>query len=233
MADKRVLVFGQAKAGKTSLINALTNNNLPLNNTSKGSSFDSQVVQYSYKDAEKYEFVDIIGFNEANTNTDGESAMKAVEDLKPLFFESVEGFSLLIHVIRSGSITRAITKDHDLFCRCITSNKIPVLVVVTHCENEEDIREFISRNSDIYQKQGIYADNYVGGCFRWSGPYSDIFKPLVESSANNIWEKIRNTETSHPVLFIKEENSNNDESIWQKMLTFVWRFFGFKDEKLN
>jgi predicted GTPase len=197
----RIMVFGGSGAGKTSMINVLTNTRNPTHDGATGCTFQSTSVNCN-RYGRGYEFIDTAGLNESDYGT--VTNQDAVCELVNLLKKSIEGFNLLIYVKERGRITQDDVKNYNLFVNTITGNKIPVIAVVTGCENERNLQNWVEQNKIKFEQSSMKFNAIVGTCFgnTEDGRLKEIFDELRPKSKQYVWEAIDKYASEEPVKFI-------------------------------
>ncbi len=178
----RILVCGSSSVGKTSLINLLTGN---LSKTKK----NSQEIIYNDK---KFTFIEAKGF-ELNDkgiifNTTAE------KNLKDSLSRINDGFNLVIHVIKKGSILETDKLNYDMIVRDLFREKINVLCVTTFLDEEEgeNLKKYW-KNLEISLKQRGFNYTYgVGVCCAKSinKVLEEIYQSQRAISYDLLWDAI-------------------------------------------
>jgi len=198
MATFRVLVFGSAGVGKTSLCNALTGEAKPVGASVNGTTFCS----YTYKPMkfgnDEIVFTDTMGLNESDRGSN--PSAKALEELTRLLRQSPQGFNLLIHVMKMGRIDAAHENNYELFVRQIAGARIPTVLVATHCENVEPMSKWVKENQDHISRRRLQYRTIVATSFGEGGRFADIFTQLRKESREALCNAITACAEPEPVV---------------------------------
>ena len=84
-----------------------------------------------------YEFVDTVGLNEGFLGT--VSNKIATSNLIKLILTNKKGFNLLVMFFKCGRIYEAAEHQYNFFVKKLSGKSVPVILVVTLCENEESL----------------------------------------------------------------------------------------------
>ena len=217
MNKTRVLVFGATGIGKTSLCNTLSGRSRPTDGGAKGVTAKShQYGVFAFNDR-KIELIDTVGLHEGNDGT--VPADKAVLQLVELLERAKDGFSLLLHVTRASRITKEFEDDHRFFVEKMTERKIPVLLVVTGCENEDPMQSWVETNRQSFVQFGYHE--IVAACFAEGGPLEPHFSPLREQSKLLTLQAIDRLSLNEPALLYGGDTGNS----FNQALTNLWNSF--------
>ncbi len=213
----RVLVFGATGTGKTSLCNILTGQSRPTDNGAQG--VTAKTHRYSGFQAEgsRIEIVDTVGLHESNFGT--VPAEKAIVQLVELLENSKEGFNLLVHVTRASRITEEHEEDYKFFVEKMTQGQIPVVLVVTGCENESPMQAWVERNQRPFER--FAYKEIIPTCFASGGPMESHFAPLRGESRSVVIRSIISTALPASFKLYGEGTGNT----FSEVLTRVWNEF--------
>ncbi len=202
----RVLVFGTTGVGKTSLCNALTNQNQPVNDGVKGVTFK----HYNYPPVELSSknllITDTVGLNESDKGT--VKSKDAIKLLLNLLRDSKEGYNLLVHVIRIGRITQNELANYNFFVKIIADSAVPVILLVTGCENIEPMSKWKKENSSALEEMGLNYQDVVCTSFATSQrqEFAKIYESLRQESCQAISHSILEHARPEPVLIYSDNN---------------------------
>lgn len=182
----RVLVFGATGVGKTSLCNTLTGRVRPTNNGPFGVTEKTHLYPFIEHQGRRIQLIDTAGLHESNGGTvpPEQAAIQIVELLE----NSKNGFNALVHVARASRLTKEQEEDHEFFVRKMTESRVPTILVLTNCENEEPMSAWTDRNRSAFNKFG-YAE-LVPTCFAKGGKLEDHFAPLRSLSRTAVLDQI-------------------------------------------
>ena len=217
MNKTRVLVFGATGIGKTSLCNSLSGRSRPTDGGAKGVTAKSHQYGVFTSESRKVELIDTVGLHEGSGGT--VPAEKAVLQLVELLEQAKDGFSLLVHVTRASRITKEFEDDHKFFVERLTQRKIPVLLVVTGCENEDPMQTWVEKNRQSFSQFGYHE--IVATCFAEGGPLESHFEPLREQSRVLVLQAIDRLSLNEPSLLY----GGNTGSSFNQSLTSIWNSF--------
>ena len=174
----RVLVFGTTGIGKTSLCNALTGRSRPTGNGARGVTAKSHIcAPFSSKGA-KIQLVDTVGLHESSSGT--VPAEEAFGHVVEILTNARDGFNVLVHVSKAGRLTKQHQEDFEFFVEKLTQRKIPVVLVLTGCENVTPMSAWVDENKSQFDAFG-YAE-LIGTCFATDGPLETHYAPLRRQS---------------------------------------------------
>lgn len=206
MSNIRVLVFGTAGSGKTSLCNALTNENQLIGDGAKGVTRDHYKYQTVELNGKPVSINDTVGLNESDKGA--VKAKTAIKLLINLLRDSQEGYSLLVHVFRKGRPTKAEVENYHLFVNAIAGSTIPVISVVTGCEDVEPMSKWRDENVTTLEELGLKYQDVVCTCFAKSvkKELNDIYLSLRQDSIKAISNSIIEHAAKEPVVIYSNTN---------------------------
>lgn len=213
----RVLVFGATGIGKTSLCNALARRSRPIDSGAKGVTAKSHLYPAFRAGDFDVELVDTVGLHESAHGT--VPADKAAVALVELLEKARDGFSLLVQVARASRITKEHDDDFTFFVQKMTEGRIPAILAVTGCENEEPMDAWVDRNGDAFERFG-YRE-VIACCFASGGPMETHYAPLRARSREALLESILRHSLREPARLY----GPGTESTFDKTLTRVWNEF--------
>jgi len=149
-----VVIFGATGVGKSSLINMIAGREVA--STSSGAmscTFESKKYD-EVIDGTLVRLWDTAGLNEGE---DGHGAVKedAVNKLRTLIKGlAKDGVSLLVFVMR-GRLGDTAVKNYRLFYKGICKEEVPIVLVVTALEGEEEMDAWWRENKGEFQKQNM------------------------------------------------------------------------------
>ena len=94
---------------------------------------------------------DTVGLNEGADGT--MSAAKAIEELYRLMLGLDDGVSLLVYVMRGPRLKRSFRKNYQLFYEIFWKKKVPIVLVITGLEQEDDMDDWWKRKKAEFVKE--------------------------------------------------------------------------------
>jgi hypothetical protein len=220
----RILVFGSYSVGKTSLINLLTGANLKTGNSANGNTFEFEEAGSTF-DNRKFLFVDTMGLSECLLSNEVNSYNKLKQFLKDT---KDEGFNLIIHVKKMGSIDEVDKTNYDFVTNKLFPNEIKPVCVISFAEsNMRDPKKWWNENKSSFENnQMLYND---GICVCLGHPddpeMEEYFKKLREKSRQLLWDLI--------VRNIHREPIKLKLNIFDSLMQNLSKLFGSLNNKLK
>jgi len=234
-----VLVFGSAGVGKTSVINELTGQKKTVGNGAKGVTFETTGFEPIVRNNKRYKFWDTVGLNEPSIQKESSPATSGKESLKLLisFLKNhKEGLNLLI-MVNKGRLLSQHVNNYLLFYEKMTGRKIPIICVVTQCEDSEPISNWINEagNRDAFDQNGLVFANIVCTSFAQSKKpkLEETYKEYREESALRVWQSIENICLELPVNFVGKSFWPIIISMWNFICSYLPLFSPYKSRSVR
>lgn len=198
----RVLVFGETGTGKTSLCNTLSNQVKPVSDRAVGVTFQSQEYLPFIRHNKSYILIDTVGLNEGDQGT--VRSTEAFKNLLSLIRKSEYGYNIFVHVAR-GKITKSLHDNYKFFAETVAQKKIPVILVVTGCENKEPMSLWEDENRLFFEKQGFEYKEIIATCFAETQIEDFIprYEKLRAESKERLLASIENYALEKPEVFYR------------------------------
>ncbi|KAJ2923524.1 hypothetical protein H1R20_g13570, partial [Candolleomyces eurysporus] len=151
MAPRNIIFFGESGHGKSSVINMVLGHDAARTSSStNGCTFES--TSYSHH-LSGHDLVlwDTAGLNEGDQGT--VTPMSAVKRLYNLLKSLEDGVSLLVFCIRAPRINDAAHKNWLLFHEIICQRRVPIVMAITHLENEDCMDDWWTENENRFRGQ--------------------------------------------------------------------------------
>ncbi|KAG2338044.1 P-loop containing nucleoside triphosphate hydrolase protein [Suillus weaverae] len=157
-----IVLFGQAGAGKSSLVNLMAGENVA------STSSDLKPCTLHWKQypiefgGESYNVFDTVGLEEPQLGV--AQYLDAVENAYTLIqnLERQGGIDLLLFCMRAGRLTSTLQTNYRLFHEFLCDKKVPVVVVITYLENEVgEMDAWWTQNKDIFREREVYVAGHA------------------------------------------------------------------------
>jgi len=220
----RILVIGHAGAGKSSVINLLMNNNeAKVSNAAVGCTFKFDEYQVIYGD-EFYEIIDTIGLNEASRGT--VPPKDAIKQLIDFIKKNRRGFNCVLFVMKQGRLDDAFEKNHMLFYKTLLESKIPAILFISHCEQDDPMNTWIGNeiNSNALQSYE-FAEIICGTAREVSGRLASYLPKLREETYQYLWQGMIDKKLEKPIAI--EPDLNLFKRLWNSFAEYLnlqWKF---------
>ncbi|TFK38418.1 hypothetical protein BDQ12DRAFT_111449 [Crucibulum laeve] len=195
-----VIVFGEAGAGKSSLINMICESPdlTPISSDARGCTFNSS--SYSVTLAGKlFKIHDTAGLDEGEGGHIPTS--EAIVKLYSLVKSLDTGVSLLIFCMRGPRIKDVAHKNWRLFHKINRQSKVPITIAITGLEAEDNMDEWWPKNKGAFQAYGMNPAGIVcitttRGKHNKNGSFK--FDKEYEESKLKVWKLIRSHHLKRP-----------------------------------
>ena len=153
---------------------------------------------------------DTAGLGEGETGT--VATTDVVGNLYSLMCALSGGIDLLIFVIRGPRITSSISRNykmfHDIFCR----KQVPVILVVTGMEDEEDTNKWWEVNKKAFEEELKIDTNTGHACITATCGKGDRYRKEYDISKSEVQRVIATFCESHPGSWIPPDV----EGVWYR-----------------
>jgi predicted GTPase len=157
-----IVLFGQAGAGKSSLVNLLAGMDVAhTSNDMRSCTLHWQ--KYAIKfDNKSYNVFDTVGLEEPQLGI--QQYLDAVENVYTLIqnLERQGGIDLLLFCMRAGRVTSTVQNNYRLFHEFLCDKKVPVVLVITCLEREAgDMDNWWGRNEYVFREREVYVAGHA------------------------------------------------------------------------
>lgn len=156
-----VVLFGETGVGKSSVINLIAQSDIAeVSSNVEGCTMQSTRYIIPF-DELNFAIFDTIGLEEPQYGVNG--YLKAIERAYELIMKlsAAGGIHLLLFCMRGGRITATTQSNYRLFCECLCSTKVPIALVFTGLEREEEMEDWWRRNKNHIEHYGIKSDGHA------------------------------------------------------------------------
>lgn len=210
----RVLVFGETGTGKSNMICELIGispqTEVPVDNAVlKITKYPENSIQnHSYQFFE-LDFFHNIPRKEINS--------RSLENLCELVTGANYGFNLLIFVVRDGSLSSNSINMYRFIVDVVTEACIPVIMVITHCENYEKLDEHGHLWRENYFANDYLCQEFLAVSFLNRGRKAEALSSLRDRSKTLVINSIISKKLQHPFPCF-----SMDEELNQRRIEVIW-----------
>lgn len=170
-----VILFGEMGAGKSSVVNLIMGRDVAR--TSSGASsctLDSRPYDATIQGRD-FRIFDTVGLNEPQSLKDPDFLIGAINKAYRLvrFLSDTGGINLLVFCIRRGRITTNMQQNYLLFHDFLCQKKVPIALVITHLEHEENMEDWWLHNHSHFAECGIHTIGHA--CITAKREFSDRY----------------------------------------------------------
>ncbi|KZP06632.1 ankyrin, partial [Athelia psychrophila] len=153
-----VIVFGEAGAGKSSLVNLMAGRDFAeVSSGANGCTFESTGYDIDIPGGPAVRIWDTAGLEEGATGT--VNTVEAISNIYKLTRNLEDGVSLLVYCVR-GRITNSTIKNYKMF-KGFCDGKVPIALVVTALEHERNKDAWWMKNAQRYLRAGVAVDDHA------------------------------------------------------------------------
>ena len=156
---RNVIVFGETGAGKSSVVNMLKGDKeAPMSNGTAGQTSRTPSLKGWFPNL-PFRIFDTVGLNEG---TAGTVALEvAVERLFGLIQNLDHGVNLLVYVMHAPHVKDTVQKNYKMFSELFFQGRVPVVIVITGLENEDDMDVWWDQNWGPFRDNGMIFSGYA------------------------------------------------------------------------
>ncbi|KAF8548921.1 hypothetical protein OG21DRAFT_664093 [Imleria badia] len=152
-----IILFGESGVGKSSMINLIAGRYIAETSPDVRPCTMSHKAYYFPVNGRSYYIWDTVGLEEPELACNGYLA--AIEQSYELIQHLTEqgGVDLLLFCIRGNRVTGTTQSNYRLFHEVLCRSSVPIALVITHLEREDDMEDWWKRNMKNLGKYGIKA----------------------------------------------------------------------------
>lgn len=153
-----VILFGEAGSGKSSIVNMLDESQKAFTSSSAVGATSKFTCHQMTLEGRQVNLYDTIGLNEgfAGTVSIDNSIAQIWEFLNSLKY----GVSLLVYVMK-GRITDLGPKNYKMIYDIFCDRRVPIIMLKTYMENEDDVNEWWTRNKPHFDNYGMDFEGHA------------------------------------------------------------------------
>ncbi|TDL24524.1 hypothetical protein BD410DRAFT_838048 [Rickenella mellea] len=158
---RNVIIFGETGAGKSSLINLLSGQDLAkVSSAAAGCTFATDAYDFELG-GEPFRLFDTVGLNEGDNGT--VSAKDAIVNLYKLICSLDDGVALLIFCFRAPRIKDATVNNYQMFYSEFCQKQVPIIIAVMGLEDEENMEAWWTKNNGAFSAHHMTFNGHVCG----------------------------------------------------------------------
>ncbi|KAF9222620.1 hypothetical protein BS17DRAFT_173576 [Gyrodon lividus] len=153
-----VVIFGETGAGKSSLVNLILGSDAAKTSSDAGGcTLDARDYDVTIQ-GKDFRIYDTVGLNEPQALKDPDRLIGAIIKAYRLVqsLSDAGGINLLVFCIQRGRITTSMQHNYKLFQDFLCHKKVPVSLVITHLEHEENMEDWWLYNQSHFPEYGIH-----------------------------------------------------------------------------
>ncbi|KAG6890213.1 hypothetical protein C0995_010224 [Termitomyces sp. Mi166 len=166
-----ILIFGETGVGKSSIINMLRGKDIAeTSGDTRGQTFENVpypiTIDISTEslidDTTNTHSKDIIAWDTAGLNEAERgkvSHKQAMKNIRNLVGKLDDGLSLLVYVIRGWRLSTVLKTNYDIFVTGLCQRQVPVVLVVTGCENDSPMDNWWTQNERVLDAHDLHFES--------------------------------------------------------------------------
>jgi predicted GTPase len=161
MSTKNIVLFGGTGVGKSSVVNLMAGKVTARTSPDTGRC-TLQWKEYPVDfDGCTYKVFDTCGIEEPRLGTKEylDIIVDAYNLIKKLKNEG--GIDLLLYCVRAGPVTATLPTNYRLFYEWLCEKKVPIVLILTGLENEQNMEDWWARNEHVFSKYQIHVDGHA------------------------------------------------------------------------
>jgi len=180
MSTKNIVLFGETGAGKSSVVNLMAGKETAT------TSPDMQRCTMTWKeypiafDGFEYKVFDTIGLEEPQLGIN--EYLGAIYNARNLIMklQNDGGIDLLLFCVRAGRVSATLRNNYRLFYEWLCEKKVPIVLVLTGLEREENMEDWWTRNKDTFEKFNVVVNGHA--CITAANKLDGRHQKLYEDS---------------------------------------------------
>ncbi|KAG2153875.1 hypothetical protein DEU56DRAFT_726528 [Suillus clintonianus] len=163
---KNIVIFGAMGAGKSSLINLIANQDKDIAKISSNLNrctltWKKYVLPGLFDDGVQYNIFDTMGIE--NPEIESREYDRSIKNASRLLREldACGGTSLLVYCVQKSRGNSALESNYQLFREVLYQGRVPIVMVVTKLEDEDDMEAWWTRNQKVYETSHIVVEGHA------------------------------------------------------------------------
>ncbi|KAG1848092.1 P-loop containing nucleoside triphosphate hydrolase protein [Suillus subalutaceus] len=157
------VIFGEMGVGKSSLVNLIAGDQLAESSSGAQScTFETTEYPITFSDCQlNVNLFDTVGLDSPTMNNAGylDALVKAHELIISL--KNRGGIHGLLFCIKAGRVSNTMQQNYRLFFEFLCQEQVPLALVITNLENEENMDDWWTRNRAHIENSGIVPVTHV------------------------------------------------------------------------
>ncbi|KIJ63798.1 hypothetical protein HYDPIDRAFT_155331 [Hydnomerulius pinastri MD-312] len=216
---KNIIIFGEMGVGKSSLVNLIAGKKL-ADTSSKAESCTFAATPHPVTvNSQPFVLFDTAGMNEPQNLSNKKEARDAFVDAAKQAVQLISkldregGIALLVFCMQGGRVTRSMQHAYTFFVNVLCNDRVPVAVIATKLETEEDMDGWWEENKELLDRYGVASNGHAcitattgyKGCYqeRYDQSRVKVHKLLLELSAGDPYKEPKENWVTRLVLHMR------------------------------
>ncbi|KAG2151284.1 P-loop containing nucleoside triphosphate hydrolase protein [Suillus bovinus] len=185
-----IVLFGQAGAGKSSLVNLMAGKDVVANTFNDLESCTLRWKEYPIEfDGESYKVFETVGLEEPQLGIP--QYLDAIENAYTLIqhLERQGGIDLLLFCMRAGRLTSTLQSNYRLFYEFLCDKKVPIVLAITNLETERRMEDWWEYGHHALNRCEIQVAGHA--CITTITGYNDCYQSKYQDSRTAIRNLIK------------------------------------------
>jgi len=189
MSTKTIVLFGETGAGKSSIVNLMAGEERAKTSPGIYSCTLAWKEHPIAFDGYDYKVFDTVGLEEPQLGID--KYLDAIVNARNLIMklENDGGIDLLLFCMRAGRVSATIQNNYRLFYEWLCDKKVPIVLILTGLEREENMEDWWTRNEATFKKYEIVVQGHA--CITAANKLDGRHQELYQQSRRLIRDVVR------------------------------------------
>jgi len=177
MSTKNIVLFGETGAGKSSVVNLMAGKEVAKTSPDMERCTLHWQEHFIAFDGHQYKVFDTVGLEEPQLGM--KEYLGIIENAYNLItkLQKEGGIDLLLFCVRAGRVTATLQTNYRLFYEWLCEKNVPIVLVLTGLERENNMEDWWDRNARVFNQYGIEVNGHacITAANRLDGRHKDLY----------------------------------------------------------